>query len=94
MKKEVETLLATNGATLKLNGIFDLRREICRDEITNRDIDNLYLYCRLPGFPSIWTERIAAREYAALIPEVESAMRHMMGYATEQLATRFRAGKL
>lgn len=94
MKKELEQLIATDGAELAINGIFSLRRELCRDEITSRDIDNIYLYCRLPGFPAVWSERIVSREYAALVAEVEETMRSMMTQATEQLTTRFRAGKI
>lgn len=94
MKKEIEKLLATDGATLKLNGIFSLRRELCRDEITGRDIDNICLKCNLPGFPAVWFEYLTAREYAALIAETDAAMRRMMDQATNQLSTRLRAGKL
>lgn len=94
MKKELESLLTANNATLKLNDIFYLRRDLGRDEITGRDIDNLFLSCHLPGFPAVWSERITAREYDALIAEIDAAMRGMMEQTTDRLSTRLRAGKL
>lgn len=94
MKKEIEYLIATDGAALQLNSIFSLRRDLGRDEITGRDIDNIFLRCDLPGSPAAWSERIAARQYADLITEVDAAMRRMMAEATEQLSSRLRAGKL
>lgn len=94
MKKEIEHLLATDEAKLKINEIFTLERDLHTDPLLNRAIDNVWLFCELPGFPAQWSRRIAARDYAGVMAEVEATMVAMMTEATEDMAKRFKNGYL
>lgn len=94
MKKEIEHLLATDEAKLKINEIFTLERDLRADPLSNRTIDNVWLFCKLPGFPAQWSQRITARDYADVMAEVEATMVAMMTKATEDMARQFKNGYL